>query len=108
MSDDETIEVDELDRLRAAGRRVVVVDVRSAEEFAAGHVVGALHLPEVELAARVAEVRGADLVVTVCGKGGGRSAASMRFLRSVGVRAQLLGGGTLAWLAAHPADRSEP
>ena len=107
MSDDE-IGVEELDRLRAEGRRVVVVDVRSAEEFAAGHVAGALHVPGAELAARVEALRDAELVVTACGKGGGRSAEGASLLRSLGVRARLLGGGTFAWLAAHPADRNEP
>ena len=48
------------------------------------------------------------VVVTACGKGGGRSAEGAALLRSLGVRARLLGGGTFAWLAAHPADRSEP
>jgi rhodanese-related sulfurtransferase len=107
MSDEE-IEVEVLDRLRAEGRRVVVVDVRSAEEFAAGHVAGALHVPGAELAAHADELRGAELVVTVCGKGGGRSAEGAALLRSLGVRARLLGGGTFAWLAAHLADRSAP
>lgn len=107
MSDDE-IEVEALDRLRAEGRHVVVVDVRSTEEYAAGHVAGALHIPGAELASRVDELRGAEFVVTACGKGGGRSAEGAALLRSLGVRARLLGGGTFAWLAAHPSERSEP
>ena len=107
MSDEE-IEVEALERLRADGHRVLVVDVRTAEEFASGHVAGAVHVPGGDLAARVDELRGAELVVTACGKGGGRSAEGAALLRSLGVRARFLGGGTFAWLAAHPADRSEP
>lgn len=35
----------ELERRQAAGEQVLVVDVRSAAEFAAGHVPGAINLP---------------------------------------------------------------
>ena len=35
----------ELRARRAAGEPVVVVDVRGAEDYAAGHVEGAIHVP---------------------------------------------------------------
>jgi rhodanese-related sulfurtransferase len=54
------------DRIAWADRSLVVLDVRTPEEFAAGHVPGAINIPHTELAARVAELdpaRDSDIVV---------------------------------------------
>jgi rhodanese-related sulfurtransferase len=62
-----TIEPEALhDRIAWADRSLVVLDVRTPEEFAAGHVPGAINIPHTELAARVAELddaRDGDIVV---------------------------------------------
>ncbi len=53
-------------RIAWADRSLVVLDVRTAEEFAAGHVPGAINIPHTELAARIQELDGArdgDIVV---------------------------------------------
>ncbi|MEQ1567681.1 MAG: rhodanese-like domain-containing protein [Myxococcota bacterium] len=108
MNEDE-ITVDALGQLRAERRDVIVLDVRTAEEFAAGHVAGARHVPGAHLLGPVDPLRRADLVVTTCGKGGGRSAEAAARLRALGVRARSLAGGTSAWLAANiPTERTDP
>jgi rhodanese-related sulfurtransferase len=33
-----------------------IIDVRGADEYAAGHIPGALHIPEDQLAKRLAEI----------------------------------------------------
>jgi len=77
---------------------VVVVDVRSPEEFSAGHVDGAVNIPLEALTARAPELRTGATIVTVCGKGGGRSERAAQELRALGVRsARSLCGGTNAW-----------
>ena len=77
----------------------VVVDVRSPEEFAAGHVDGAINIPLDTLAERVSEIPKDARVVTVCGKGGGRSEGAAEQLRALGFRsARPLCGGTQRWL----------
>ena len=93
--------------LRAAG--AVVVDVRSPEEFAAGHVDGAINIPLEELPARAAELPKSQLVVTVCGKGGGRSDRAAEQLRAQGFeQVRPLCGGTHAWQQQqHPTPRAE-
>jgi rhodanese-related sulfurtransferase len=92
------ITVDEL-RLRRSDR-VVVIDVRSAAEFAEGHLHGARNIPASELPDHVAELRSASLVVTVCAKGGGRSESAAAALRALGLPdVRFLAGGTAAWLA---------
>lgn len=53
-------------RLAAAPADMTVLDVRTAEEFAAGHVPGARNIPVAELQARIAELAAArdrDLVL---------------------------------------------
>lgn len=82
----------------AASTTSSIVDVRSAEEFAAGHVEGAIHIPLGLLAQRAGELPSEGLVVTVCGKGGGRSKQAAALLRGLGfASARALCGGTLAW-----------
>lgn len=84
----------------AASERVVVVDVRSAEEFAAGHVDGAIHLPVAEIEANPTLLPLDRLIVCACGKGGGRSEAAAAALAAAGaVDVAFLEGGTLGWLA---------
>jgi MFS family permease len=81
-------------------QRVLIVDVRSPEEFAAGHVDGAVNIPLDALDARASELPRDALVVTVCGKGGGRSVQAADQLRARGfTSARSLCGGTQAWLA---------
>lgn len=44
----------------------VVVDVRSADSFASGHIAGALHIPVDEIAARQGELPPDKQIVTYC------------------------------------------
>jgi len=72
-----------------------VVDVRSEAEFAEGHIPGAVCIPLPQLAARVGEVP-AGRVFVVCASGN-RSKAATGLLRSAGVDAWSVAGGTQAW-----------
>jgi MFS family permease len=77
---------------------VTVIDVRSPEEFACGHVSSAINIPLDALDARHRELRRDSLVVTVCGKGGGRSEQAAERLRTLGFsQVRSLCGGTEAW-----------
>lgn len=71
--------------LVAAGARLV--DVRSAAEFAAGHLPGAINLPVDELGARLDEVGPRDKPVVVYCAVGGRAARAARLLGDAGFRA---------------------
>jgi len=61
----------------------VLLDVRTREEFMAGHVEGALNIPVQELASRLNEVRKGKGVVVYC-RSGGRSATATQILRAQG------------------------
>ncbi|MEM1413923.1 MAG: rhodanese-like domain-containing protein [Myxococcota bacterium] len=59
-----------------------LLDVRSAREFAGGHLEGAMNVPHTEIAARLAEIPEGRVVV-YC-KSGMRSALAARQLRAAG------------------------
>jgi 3-mercaptopyruvate sulfurtransferase SseA len=44
----------------------VIVDVRSAEQYKADHIKGALHIPEAEVATRSGELPRDKMIVTYC------------------------------------------
>lgn len=76
----------------------LVIDVREPEEFESGHVEGAINIPVDKLRERIMEIKHRGLVVTACGKGGGRSDRAAQLLRDAGFKdAKALCGGTNAW-----------
>ena len=78
-----------------------ILDVREDGEWAAGHIDGALHIPLMELPARVDEVAALDAsqILVVC-KVGGRSAQATGYFVQQGYAAVNLDGGMLDWAAA--------
>lgn len=84
--------------LASSGARIL--DVREPEEFAAGHIDGALSLPQAELADRLGELRKDEDLLVVCA-GGVRSARAGQYLLANGYRGvRSLSGGMSAWLKA--------
>jgi rhodanese-related sulfurtransferase len=60
----EFVSPEELRRQQASGRGLTVIDVRDAEEYATGHVPGAIHIPADELPRRLGEIPRDRPVVT--------------------------------------------
>jgi glyoxylase-like metal-dependent hydrolase (beta-lactamase superfamily II)/rhodanese-related sulfurtransferase len=78
----------------------LVLDVRDADEWAAGHVAGALHIPFQQLPARLSEVPRGRMVAAICA-GGFRSSVALSLLQRAGyARMQNVRGGTDAWADA--------
>ena len=77
-----------------------LVDVRSEAEFTAQLLSYAIHIPLPLLKSALPLLLTYQRVVTVCGKGGGRSAEAAELLRTSGVNAAWLCGGTLGVLEA--------
>ena len=67
----------------AREENVQLVDVRTDEEYNAGHLDGAIHIPLVKLRERLGELDPARPVITYC-KGGQRSYYATRILRQSG------------------------
>lgn len=76
-----------------------VLDVREPDEWAAGHIPGALHVPLGDLPARFGELPQDGALVVVC-RSGSRSARAVAWLEAGGVEALNLDGGMGAWAAA--------
>lgn len=92
-------EVQVADLPREPSGDVVVLDVREDDEWRAGHIEGATHVPLADLPARVDEITADKRVLVVC-RSGGRSAQATGFLRSQGRNAVNVDGGMRAWQAA--------
>ena len=75
-----------------------VVDVRSPDEYAHGHLPGAINVPIDSLAFRAKELPAGQLL-TVCSMGN-RSWRAAQLLAAAGREALSLTGGTKAWAAA--------
>ena len=91
--------VNKLERLLKEEGSVLLIDARTSEEFAEGHVPGAINVAIAELA-EFAESGGnasEGLVVTMCGSAGrGEKAAKILFSHGVG-NVLVLQGGLKAW-----------
>lgn len=86
-------------RLREAS--VFVVDVRPADEFAAGHVPGAVSIPISELRRRLKEIpKGREIVACCRGPYCIYSYEAIEILRPLGFDVRRLQGGYFEWLAA--------
>ncbi|MBI5501149.1 MAG: metalloregulator ArsR/SmtB family transcription factor [Deltaproteobacteria bacterium] len=93
----EPVERDELLR-RARRRDVVVLDVRPREEYAAGHIAGAVSLPLPELQRRLSELPRGRRVVAYCrGPYCVLAAEAVRLLRKRGIDAVRLKDGFPEW-----------
>jgi rhodanese-related sulfurtransferase len=75
----------------------LVLDVRTREEYTAGHVPGAVNIPHTELAGRLGEIESDRGVVLYC-MVGPRARLGEEILRRAGVSKVLhLEGGLAAW-----------
>ena len=88
-----------LDRVRSG--RATVIDVRPAEEYAAGHIPGAVSVPLDELADRLAELPADQEIVAYCrGAYCVLSHDAVRLLTTHGRTARRLADGMLEWRLA--------
>lgn len=99
------------ERLAWGDRSLVVLDVRTTEEFAQGHVAGARNIPHTEIGARLAELgdaRDADIVV-YC-RSGRRAEMALETLGTAGFKRLFhLEGDWQRWSAENrPAVTSPP
>ena len=105
----EPLDVTQLLERRTRGD-VVVVDVRPAQEYAAGHIAGALSVPLDDLAGRAWTLPPGSTVVAYCrGPYCVLSAAAVRQLRAAGVPALRLDAGVDEWRrAGRPVELGAP
>ena len=90
------------------GKDNLVIDVRQADEYAAGHIPGSLHLTAGSLPDRLDELPRDRPIVTICASGM-RASVAASLLRSAGFEdVSWVASGVPAWRAAgHPVVRGE-
>ena len=76
-----------------------LLDVREDDEWAAGHVPGATHIPLGQLGARTGELPQDDAIYVIC-RSGVRSARAAHALGDAGWRAVNVAGGMQDWAQA--------
>jgi rhodanese-related sulfurtransferase len=84
------------------GKGTVVVDVRTADEYAGGHLRDAKHIPLADLGNRIGELDKTKVkTVIVVDQSGNRAAKAERQLKTAGFEdIYSLEGGIAAWTAA--------
>ena len=85
-----------------AGARLAelhLLDVREPDEWQAGHIEGAQHIPLGQLRDRLGEVPKDRKILAVC-RSGSRSEAAAKGLRTLGYTVENLDGGVTAWSRA--------
>ncbi len=95
------LRVTDLEAELAAGGELFLVDVRSIDEYAEGHIEGAVNIPIETVADNLAMLPNLDAnIVVYCGSGH-RSAIVMESLTLLGyTNVRSLLGGTKAWMAS--------
>ena len=92
---------------RLLDAQIQLVDVRETDEYEAGRIAGARHVPLAQLPAEVAELERERPIVFYC-RSGSRSAMAAEAFRGAGFDAHNMVGGLLDWEAAglplEPAD----
>lgn len=84
-------------------QRAVVVDVRDAEEFAAGHATGSRNVPLAQLEAKLpAAVKNKTLPVLIMCATGARAQRAVAIAKTLGYeQAQAVAGGLKGWKDAN-------
>lgn len=80
----------------AAHDGAFLLDVREVGEWIHGHIPGTVNIPLGELADRLDDVARDREVIVIC-RSGNRSALATQLLRSIGIEAFNMRGGTTAW-----------
>jgi rhodanese-related sulfurtransferase len=90
----------ELQAQRESGSAPVVIDVRSDEEYAGGHIPGAVHIPYEQIAERIGEVDTSKGVALYCMIGPRARKGEAALIAAGHDRVFHIEGGFSAWKAA--------
>ena len=91
------ISVDKVQELINTDKNLLILDVRTPEEYNSGHIPGAKLIPLDELESRIGELNKEQTIVTVC-LSGERSGMAARFLAQNGfTKVYNMAGGMSVW-----------
>lgn len=86
------------------GERLVLVDVRTPQEYAGGHIPGAVNIPVDQLRCRLGELPRGGEIAAYC-QVGQRGYLATRILLQAGFSAVNVGGGYTTYQLVHPNGR---
>ena len=90
----------ELKILLKKNKEVLIIDLRSKEEYLITHIPLALNITLESIESGHFVPENEKILITVCGKGGGRSERAANFLKvHFSNKVYYLEGGTNAWLS---------
>jgi rhodanese-related sulfurtransferase len=84
-----------------AAERPFLLDVRTAQEFASGHISGAVNIPVDDLRSRLSELPHDRKIAAYC-QVGQRGYLATRILIQAGFSADNIGGGYTTYKLFHP------
>ncbi len=94
----ETITAEQAKKIMDSGAAYILLDVRRPEEYAAGHIKGAVLIPDFELAQRAPrELTDKNALILVYCRSGRRSLASAKLLAGMGYTNIKDMGGIIDW-----------
>src|SRR5215468_7876340 len=101
------VSVDDVKRLVEQGSPVKVIDVREADEYAAGKIPGAMSVPRGYLELRIEDKAKRDEPLVLYCAGGTRSALAAKTLQEMGYQnVSSMAGGFSRWSdSAYPVDK---
>ena len=84
--------------MQQSPEKFMILDLRSHEEFMERHIPGAFNFSLTELIERTVDLPKQTIIITTCGKGGGRSAQGADQLKKSGfLNVHHLCGGNVEW-----------
>ncbi|VEF48849.1 rhodanese domain-containing protein [Bacillus freudenreichii] len=86
----------EVEQRLEQGEKLNMIDVREADEVAAGKIPEAIHIPLGLIEFKMNELDKSKEYIMVC-RSGGRSGRATQFLESQGYKAVNMAGGMLDW-----------
>jgi rhodanese-related sulfurtransferase len=92
-------QIDVMEAARRQGEAAILLDVRTPEEYHAGHAPSAIWIPLDEIANRIGELDRNKAILAIC-RAGSRSQSAAEFLALQGYSTSNVTGGMSAWAAA--------
>jgi rhodanese-related sulfurtransferase len=96
---DNCITLDILQQKLKSKNEIIIIDVRSNEEYNEKHIPNAINIPIEKFEDKAKTFDRNKFYITVCGKGGNRSATGAEKLNQMKFNAIWLCGGTFGWFA---------
>lgn len=98
MKETKSISQSEVKELIQKGQKILIIDVRSQEEYNKGHIPNAVNISIEQIEMGELDFEKDTIIITACGKGGGRSESASKYIRDkYKLDVYFLEEGTFGW-----------